>query len=202
MPRRYHHGELPEALVSGSLELIAERGLRGFSVAEVARRAGVSPAAPYRHFADKEELLAAVARAIADDLAARVRARAAERDEPVEKLAGAAGAYTEFMIEHRAGLHVVFDAELRQARHEALMTSSRVLMDEFLALALEVAPDAREALELMEQLLAQAHGYARFHLDGIFAQHGYSAELVVEKSVEAARVVVLGRGRHAEPPAG
>lgn len=194
MPRRYHHGELREALVAGSLELIAERGMRGFSVAEVARRAGVSPAAPYRHFADREELLTAVAGAVADELAARVRGKVAEAGEPVEKLAAAAGAYTEFMIEYRAGLHVVFDSELRRARREPLVDSSRALMDEFLGLAFEVAGDAREALELMEQLLAQAHGYARFSLDGIFAQHGYGAELVVQKSVDAARMVIIGRG--------
>lgn len=194
MPRRYHHGELREALVAGSLELIAERGMRGFSVAEVARRAGVSPAAPYRHFADREELLTAVAQAVADELAARVRDRIAEADDPVAKLSAAAGAYTEFMIEHRAGLHVVFDAELRQARRGGLLDSSRALMDEFLGPAFEVAGDPHEALELMEQLLAQAHGYARFYLDGIFAQHGYSTELVVRKSVEAARMVIIGRG--------
>lgn len=194
MSRRYHHGELREALVAGSLELIAERGMRGFSVAEVARRAGVSPAAPYRHFADKEELLTAVARAVADELAARVRGKASGAGEPVEKLSAAAGAYTEFMIQYRAGLHVVFDAELGRARREPLMDSSRALMDEFLGLALEVVADPREALELVEQLLAQAHGYARFYLDGIFTQHGYGPELVVQKSVDAARMVVIGRG--------
>ena len=195
MPRRYHHGELREALVAGSLELIAERGMRGFSVAEVARRAGVSPAAPYRHFADKDELLTAVARAVAEGIGARVRERASEVDDPVDKLSAAAGAYPEFMIEHRAGLHVVFDAELRRVRREELMDSSRALMDEFLGLAVASVGEPREALELMEQLLAQAHGYARFHLDGIFAQHGYGTELVAQKSVEAARMVIIGRRR-------
>lgn len=195
VPRAYHHGDLREALVAGSLELIAERGMRGFSVAEVARRAGVSPAAPYRHFADRDELLTAVARAVAEGIGARVRDRAAEVDDPVDKLSAAAGAYTEFMIEHRAGLHVVFDAELRRGRREELMDSSRALMDEFLGLAFAAAGEPREALELMEQLLAQAHGYARFHLDGIFAQHGYSAQLVVRKSVDAARMVIIGRRR-------
>jgi AcrR family transcriptional regulator len=57
----YHHGDLKAALLDGAVELIAQRGVRGFSVAELSRRLGVTVAAPYRHFADRDELLAAVA---------------------------------------------------------------------------------------------------------------------------------------------
>jgi AcrR family transcriptional regulator len=59
--RGYHHGNLKEALVEAALALIAEKGPSGFTFAEAARSAGVSPAAPYRHFRDREELLANVA---------------------------------------------------------------------------------------------------------------------------------------------
>lgn len=58
----YHHGNLREALIEGALRLIAERGPAGFSFAEVARAAGVSPAAPYRHFRDRNALVAEIAR--------------------------------------------------------------------------------------------------------------------------------------------
>jgi AcrR family transcriptional regulator len=61
-PRGYHHGNLKEALIRAALELIAEKGPGGFTFAEAARFAGVSPAAPYRHFRDRDELLADVAR--------------------------------------------------------------------------------------------------------------------------------------------
>jgi AcrR family transcriptional regulator len=60
-PRSYHHGNLKEALVRAALELIAQKGPSGFTFAEAARWAGVSAAAPYRHFRDREELLADVA---------------------------------------------------------------------------------------------------------------------------------------------
>ena len=60
-PRGYHHGNLKEALLRAALELIAKKGPAGFTFAEAARWAGVSPAAPYRHFRDREELLASVA---------------------------------------------------------------------------------------------------------------------------------------------
>lgn len=61
-PRGYHHGNLKEALVRAALELIAEKGPAGFTFADAARWAGVSPAAPYRHFKSREELVADVAR--------------------------------------------------------------------------------------------------------------------------------------------
>lgn len=60
-PRGYHHGNLKEALLRAALELIAQKGPGGFTFAEAARWAGVSPAAPYRHFRDRDELLANVA---------------------------------------------------------------------------------------------------------------------------------------------
>ncbi|MEQ8702200.1 MAG: TetR/AcrR family transcriptional regulator [Bauldia litoralis] len=59
--RAYHHGNLREALVKAALDLIGEKGPAGFTFAEAARAAGVSPAAPYRHFRDREALLADVA---------------------------------------------------------------------------------------------------------------------------------------------
>lgn len=57
----YHHGNLKEALVQAALDLIAAKGPGGFTFAEAARSAGVSPAAPYRHFRDRDELLASIA---------------------------------------------------------------------------------------------------------------------------------------------
>ena len=60
-PRGYHHGNLKETLVRAALELIAEKGPAGFTFADAARWAGVSPAAPYRHYRDRDELLADVA---------------------------------------------------------------------------------------------------------------------------------------------
>jgi AcrR family transcriptional regulator len=60
-PRGYHHGNLREALIRAALELIAQKGSAGFTFADAARWAGVSPAAPYRHFRDRDDLLANVA---------------------------------------------------------------------------------------------------------------------------------------------
>jgi AcrR family transcriptional regulator len=59
--RGYHHGNLKEALLEAALRLIAEKGPAGFTFADAARLAGVSPAAPYRHFRDRDELLSSIA---------------------------------------------------------------------------------------------------------------------------------------------
>ena len=61
-PRGYHHGNLKETLIRAALDLIARKGPSGFTFAEAARFAGVSPAAPYRHFRDRDELLSSIAR--------------------------------------------------------------------------------------------------------------------------------------------
>ena len=60
--RGYHHGNLRQALVDATLDLIVEKGPQGFTMAEAARRAGVSPAAPYRHFKGQEEIIEEAAR--------------------------------------------------------------------------------------------------------------------------------------------
>ncbi len=193
MGGKYHHGDLRGELVRVSLDLIAEQGLAGFSVAEVARRAKVSPGAPYRHFADRESLLAEVACTIACQLAERVATAAAEHTDPADALAAAAGAYTRYLIERRAGMNVLYADGLHGPEQTELHEQTRRLTDEFLMRCLAVAPDPATALLLMEQLFTQAHGYGTFQLDGVFVKHGYSVDLVVEKSTTAARIAIAGR---------
>src|SRR5215467_776183 len=71
-PRLYHHGDLRAALIRAGLAILAEEGVQALTLRAAARRAGVSHNAPYRHFADKEALLAAIAEEGFIDLAARV----------------------------------------------------------------------------------------------------------------------------------
>src|ERR1700747_1840702 len=59
--RGYHHGNLREALLQAALDLIGQKGAAGFTFADAARMAGVSPAGPYRHFRDRDELLSSIA---------------------------------------------------------------------------------------------------------------------------------------------
>src|SRR5580658_1720128 len=93
---RYHHGDLRAALVDAAIGLIAERGVRDFSVAEASRRLGVSAAAPYRHFADREDLLAAVAVRALRAFAEMVATESSDADTPELRLAAMARAYVLF----------------------------------------------------------------------------------------------------------
>ena len=78
----YHHGDLRNSLIRAALALVAERGVEGFSLREAARTVGVSASACYRHFSDREELLAAVAHEGLDTLAEEMRAAAAKHEGP------------------------------------------------------------------------------------------------------------------------
>ena len=77
--RGYHHGNLKEALLQAALDLIAQKGAAGFTFADAARMAGVSPAAPYRHFRDRDELISSIAQRGFEQFVRRHRQLAARR---------------------------------------------------------------------------------------------------------------------------
>ncbi|MFG2648434.1 TetR/AcrR family transcriptional regulator [Streptomyces sp. NPDC048436] len=84
----YHHGSLPEALTTAALELVDESGPAGVSVREVARRAGVSPGAPFRHFADRQALLMSVAGRVLADYEVWQREAVAQAEGPATRAFG------------------------------------------------------------------------------------------------------------------
>jgi AcrR family transcriptional regulator len=99
-PRRgYHHGNLREALIDAARILIAERGPQGFSLIEAARMADVSPAAPYRHFKDREALVAAVAERGFALFADKLKSALAAASDPGDALAALGRAYLAFARE-------------------------------------------------------------------------------------------------------
>lgn len=93
----YHHGDLPAQLVSVVRDLIEAHGPDGFSVAEAARRAGVSSAAPYKHFKDRPELLRAVVSEGMDRLRDGMEAAAGQHPRgSLESIAAIGQAYVDF----------------------------------------------------------------------------------------------------------
>jgi len=108
----YHHGDLRNSLIRAALTLVAERGVDGFSLRGAARTVGVSPSACYRHFADREALLAAVAHEGLDTLAEAMRVAAAPYGEPtaaqvVRRFWAYSSAYLHFALEHPAHFRVM-----------------------------------------------------------------------------------------------
>jgi AcrR family transcriptional regulator len=110
-PRGYHHGNLREALIRAALELIAQKGPAGFTFAEAARWAGVSPAAPYRHFRDRDELLADVARRGFEQFATALeRAWDGGKPEPFAAFERVGKAYLEFARTEPSYYSAMFEA--------------------------------------------------------------------------------------------
>ncbi len=106
----YHHGNLREALVDAALRLIAERGLGGFAFAELARAAGVSPAAPYRHFRDRGALVAELARRGFEQLRDELRVAWHEgQPDPAAAIERCGRAYLGFARRDPASYAAMFD---------------------------------------------------------------------------------------------
>lgn len=128
-PRRgYHHGNLREALVEATVALIEERGPLAFTLAEAARLAGVSAAAPYRHFKGRDELLQEVARQGFEDFAARLEAAFDDgRPRPLTAFLRVGEAYLAFARERpghymamfESGVSIAGNAELSLAAERA-----------------------------------------------------------------------------------
>jgi AcrR family transcriptional regulator len=165
-PRGYHHGNLKEALLRAALELIAQKGPGGFTFAEAARWAGVSPAAPYRHFRDRDELLANVAlRGFHQFEAVLTQAWDEGRPDLLFALDRLGKAYLDFAHKEPAYYSAMFEAgiplgsnpELREAGERAFA----VLRGAAEKLCAEIPAQHRPpALMVALHIWAMAHGVA------------------------------------------
>lgn len=190
-PRPYHHGDLREALTQAGFLLLAERGLTGFSVAEVARRVGVSTAAPYRHFADRDDMIRAIAVRAARELATEMRAAVEEAGpDPVEQFAATAGVYVRYVGRRGTGFNVIFASALERFRDRDLAEAGRELIDLLLGLARALGKGAAESVVVMEQHIALAHGYVTLFRDDFFIRRGNSLEDIAELAVDGSRRLV------------
>jgi len=131
--RPYHHGNLKQALLEAAVELIAETGPRGFTLREAARRAGVSHNAPYRHFRDRGDLLAAVA-ADGFDRLTRAMARAAPKASPLHRLRGSGLAYVNFALRWPQHFAAMFDVPWSQPDYPQCAAAAQRCFQTLLAL--------------------------------------------------------------------
>jgi AcrR family transcriptional regulator len=206
--RGYHHGNLREALIRGALVLIAEKGPAGFTIAEAARSAGVSPAAPYRHFRDRDELMADVARLGFEAFeAALKRAWDDGKPNPVQAFERLGKAYLAFARDEHAYYAAMFEAglppgatpELRQASDGAFA----VLRGAAEAVSASLPPEKRPpALMVALHIWSMAHGIAS--LFGRRDGGGRPMPMSPEELLEAAVLVYfqgLGIGSGENGPA-
>jgi AcrR family transcriptional regulator len=164
--RGYHHGNLREALVAAALDLIAEKGPAGFTFAEAARAAGVSPAAPYRHFRDRDELMADVARRGFERFGAEL-AKAWNGGEPdaLQAFDGVGRAYLAFARREPAYYVAMFESQVAPDASPELARAAdqafAVLREAAEALCARLPRDRRPpALMVSLHVWALAHGIA------------------------------------------
>jgi AcrR family transcriptional regulator len=113
----YHHGDLKNALIRAGVEILAEQGVSGLSLRQVALRAGVSHAAPYAHFADKQSLIAAISTDGFLRLYDEIKTAAnAHRTNPPQQLLETARTYLEFATKDPARFKVMFSGVLEQEK--------------------------------------------------------------------------------------
>lgn len=177
--RGYHHGALRPALLAAAEELIAERGVDGFSLRETARRAGVSPAAPAHHFGDMRGLLTALAAEAFRRFADALAAADAEGGDRVTRIRAQGTAYVRFALENRALFDVMWrKALLDRDDPELLAAGDRAfrLLDQ--AVRGEAVETTVYDASLAPSIAAWSivHGFARLALDGAFGTEPGAAE--------------------------
>jgi AcrR family transcriptional regulator len=168
-PQAYHHGDLALGLREAARAILEEEGLDALSLRSVARRAGVSHAAPYRHYASREALLADVAIAGFTQLRETLARAMAPPATPGERIAHIGAAYMRFAAQHGALLRLMFGSELK----------NRGDFPELVAMAEAVGGDIGQALSdpgLGLAVWSAVHGLAMLVIENVIdlgqRQHG------------------------------
>ncbi|MFI6779727.1 TetR/AcrR family transcriptional regulator [Micromonospora sp. NPDC050276] len=177
--RGYHHGDLRRALLAAALDAIEEDGQAALSLRDLARRAGVSHAAPAHHFGDKAGLLTALATQGFDLLAQELAAAGSD-------LLAAGVAYVDFAVRHRAHFEVMFRPELHRA-DDAELIAARERAGAALRSAVAALPAGGVPADAGRDALAAwsiAHGFATLWLAGALPDR------VGDNPREAARAVL------------
>lgn len=175
--RPYHHGDLRRTLLDASIALITERGLDALSLREIARRAGVSPAAPYHHFATREQLLVALA---VEGFTLLTLAMQSARDAAagagaLDRLRAIGEAYVCFAVAHPAHFRLMFRPSLVSPDalpEDGAPAQSFTILVEAVSevLAGDTARTCVEPRELVLMAWCIVHGAAELLLDGPLAK--------------------------------
>ncbi len=187
--RPYHHGDLTAGLRAAAHAILKEQGLEGLSLRSVARRAGVSHAAPYRHYASREALLAALAEDGLKRLRSEIQQAAAEPTDAGERIVRIGGAYLRFASRNGGLLRLMFGSEI----------PNRAAFPGLSEATMAIAEDIGEALRDSAAgiaVWAAIHGLAQLILDNVIdlgqQQAGMHvvpprAEILLRSLVEAIR---------------
>jgi AcrR family transcriptional regulator len=170
--RKYHHGDLKNALIQAGIEILSEQGLQALSLRKVALRAGVSHAAPYAHFTDKQALIAAIStegyRQLYDCLAAAVEQY---RTDPLRQLIEAAWAYVQFALREPAHFKITLSGMVEKEQEYPAFVE---MTQKAFRLVVEVAEACQQAgilkpgpaEQMAVSVWSTVHGFASLILEG------------------------------------
>jgi AcrR family transcriptional regulator len=186
---RYHHGDLKNALVDAAVRLIEQKGVEGLSLRGVAREAGVSQAAPYHHFKDKEALVAEVCCVGFCQLEERLKEARDGIESYPDALDAMGRAYIDFALAHKAYFAIMwggFVDDKNDYPHlvEEASCTFQMLVDTVVAGQEAGQLRAGEPMELVLSCWAGVHGAARLIVD-----KGIDADPMREKGIDAALVI-------------
>ena len=168
--RGYHHGDLRDALIRAADDLLAEKGLEGFTLRETARRAGVSPAAPSHHFGGTPGLMTEVAALGYQELALRLEV-AGKDGTPAERLKAQGVAYVRFALDFPGRFHLMFRHDLLLKEQPVLAQATAKAWDALEKTVLAIRGQAEEAeldaegKAMLIGIWSTAHGFAHLTLD-------------------------------------
>ena len=166
--RPYHHGDLRSALMRAALSLVEENGVKGLALSDAARLAGVSVAAPYRHFKDKEALLAEIAaegfRLFRDALA---RATQSHPKDQVKRMVEMGVAYVDFALEHRSHFKVMWEGGISKEKYPGVQETAYEAYLLLEGAARDLLPAAHPARQqaLVASAWSLVHGFAALALE-------------------------------------
>lgn len=163
--KAYHHGDLRNALIAAGLDVLREQGAEALNLREVARKAGVSHAAPYRHFADKEALIAAIATDGFRKLEAQLRKSLdSRRRTTAAKLIALGQAYVQFALNHIDHFRVMFTLHRERDAYPELHIASKACFNVLVSMVAEgqAAGDlqAGDPVLMSEIMWSSLHGMA------------------------------------------
>lgn len=165
-PKPYHHGDLKVALKKAALRLVRRKGAQGFSLNEASRLAGVTVAAPYRHFADKNALLAEM---ICDGnaiLARMVREAVQEVSSPAAQMLEAGLAYLRFSVDHSDYFSLIFQSGIDKSQYPEVQRSAEDAFSTILDLARQSESTSEAAQTRALSAWSLVHGLAVLKADG------------------------------------
>jgi AcrR family transcriptional regulator len=180
--------------VDVAIEMIAERGVRAFSLSQASRRLGVSAAAPYRHFDSREALLAAVAVRACGTLSSVLGAAAGHVPDPAQRLGALSAAYVQFSFDHRALFEVLFGSGLVKEDWPEVGAAAQPVADAFLGPCAAICGGPGPAAQrLAAAVAASAHGHASMLLGQARGASAAMPDDARARASAAARALVAGR---------